>query len=227
MARPKNNETREKILKNAYSRFLTYGYDGVYLKEIAEDTGITATLLHHYFPAKADLVIHIIYDLLLKTQDYLKEKYHAKEHAPVNGFSLSLAMITYMFDVLARNNGQMLSVYSYVLCDTKLMNEIVDFCCDTISMPETVDTVEKRYGQFIFWGGASQMIVLYLKRRLPFSIREGLIQLYCQFMTSIGMTDEEQSFVLSECDKITQQNDLDEFYDKYIRSIDHFIYCEW
>lgn len=226
MARPRNNETRELILKNAYNRFLSDRYESVYLKDIAKDTGITATLLHHYYPTKADIVIHIIYDMLIKIRKYLIEV-GGEVQSQAESYSYALDDILYMFDVLLRNNGAMLDVYSYVLCDTKLMNEVVEFCCDKMAPKYIVDTVEKRYNQFILWGGISQVIALYLKKRLPHEVRDGIIKLYNQYLLSNGITEAERSQIIETAKELSTKEKLDAFYKQYEKSIDHFINCEW
>lgn len=226
MARPRNNETRELILKNAYKRFLSEGYESVYLKDIAKDTGITATLLHHYYPTKADIVIHIIYDMLTKTREYLIVV-GEKTGRMAESYSYVLAELLYMFDVLLRNNGVMLDVYSYVLCDTKLMNEVVEFCCDKMAPADIVDTVEKRYNQFILWGGISQVVALYLKKRLPHEVSDGVIKLYSLYLLANGISEVERSQIIDAGRELSTKDKLDDFYEKYEKSIDHFIYCEW
>lgn len=226
MARPRNNETRELILKNAYKRFLSEGYESVYLKDIAKDTGITATLLHHYYPTKADIVIHIIYDMLTKTTEYLIFV-GEKTGRMAESYSYVLAELLYMFDVLLRNNGVMLDVYSYVLCDTKLMNEVVEFCCDKMAPADIVDTVEKRYNQFILWGGISQVVALYLKKRLPHEVSDGVIKLYSLYLLANGISEVERSQIIDAGRELSTKDKLDDFYEKYEKSIDHFINCEW
>lgn len=231
MPRPRNNETRENILRCAYNRFITSDYESVLLKDIAQDAGITTTLLHHYFPAKADLIIHIIYDMLVKTISFIDEN-DLKDNIQLEGeeaegYAVMFATFNYMFDVLCRNNGRMLNAYSYVICDTKLMNEVVDFCNDNFNIPTTVDTIQKRYGQYIFWGGMSQIVALSLKKRLHLTIREAMRDQYRAFLVSINTDETIAERILEAGDKMSMQADLDQFYVKYTDSMDHFINCEW
>ena len=65
MARQKNQELRQEILKAAYQRFMRDDYNNILLKDIAADCGISVSLLHHYFPTKADIIINIILLFLL------------------------------------------------------------------------------------------------------------------------------------------------------------------
>ena len=226
MARPRNNETRELILKNAYNRFLSDRYESLYLKDIAKDTGITATLLHHYYPKKTDIIIHIIYDMLTKIRKYLISV-GGEINSQSESYAYTLDDILYMFDVLLRNNGVMLNAYSYVICDTKLMNEVVEFCCNNLASADIVDTVEKRYNQFILWGGISQVIALHLKKRLPHEVRDGIIRLYNQYLLENGVAEAERSQIIKTAKELSTKDKLDVFYEQYEKSIDHFINCEW
>lgn len=230
MPRPKNNEARENILRCAYHRFMEVDYETVYLKDIAKDAGITTTLLHHYFPAKSDLIIHIIYDLLSKTKQFLRDNDQGKSNLKSkeeDGYAVMLATFYYMFDVLCRNNSRMLNAYSYVICDTKLMNDVVDFCNDNFNIPETVDTQEKQYGQFIFWGGVSQIVALRLKRRLLVTIKEAIKEQYIYFLISIGIDEKTIEDIIEAADSMSAPKMLDDFYKEYMDSIDHFIHCSW
>lgn len=230
MPRPRNNETRQIVLKNAYNRFMTTDYELVLLKEIAKDAGITVTLLQHYFPAKSDLVIHIIYDMLSKNVHFLEEKKAIIEeigNVEEEGYAIMLSIFYYMFNALSRNNERMLKAYSHVICDTKLMNNVVDFCNDNFNIPETVDTIQKRYGQFVFWGSMSQIVALTLKKRLPMSIKDAIRQQYRYFLLSIGKPEERIDLIFKIADKVSSEENCDDFYNQYIKSMDHFINCNW
>jgi AcrR family transcriptional regulator len=54
--RPRNAAaTREAILKSAIRNFARAGYDGVGLREIARDAGVTAMMVNRYFGSKEQL----------------------------------------------------------------------------------------------------------------------------------------------------------------------------
>jgi TetR/AcrR family transcriptional repressor of nem operon len=50
-----SSDTREKILAVARRVAQTHGYSGLSFRDLAEDVGIKAASIYHYFPKKADL----------------------------------------------------------------------------------------------------------------------------------------------------------------------------
>lgn len=54
--RPRNaSATREAILRSAIHNFARFGYDGVGVRQIAQDAGVTAMLVNRYFGSKEQL----------------------------------------------------------------------------------------------------------------------------------------------------------------------------
>jgi AcrR family transcriptional regulator len=54
--RPRDADaTKGRILEAARALFAAKGFDGTRMKEIAERTGVTAALLHHYYDTKQEL----------------------------------------------------------------------------------------------------------------------------------------------------------------------------
>lgn len=228
MARQKNQELRQEILKAAYQRFMRDDYNNILLKDIAADCGISVSLLHHYFATKADIIINIIYDLLRKIQLFIIQK-NPEDVGFLNATTAFYELIDRMFvDVLVRNNNQMLRIYTYVLCDAKLMNKVIDFCITNLApSPELKDKFEKRYEIYIYYGSFAQVVLLYLKNRLPTSLYETSIALYQRRYLSLGYSLDECEKIQSRLDEITNQAFLDEFYQEYLLSLDDFVLCEW
>ncbi len=54
------NDTREHILKTAFSLFLQKSFKEVTMKEIEEKTGLSKGALYHYFPGKENLFFEVI-----------------------------------------------------------------------------------------------------------------------------------------------------------------------
>lgn len=228
MARQKNQELRQEILKAAYQRFMRDDYNNILLKDIAADCKISVSLLHHYFPTKADIIINIIYDLLMKMELFLEQKIPGKVRF-LNETTAFNELISRMFvDVLVRNNNQMLHFYSYVLCDARLMNRVVDFCFTYLTpAPELKDSFEKRYELYVYYGSFAQTVLLYLDNRLPTSLYEASIALHRRWYLSLGYSLDMCKKIQGELDEITDRRFLDEFYQEYVRSLDDFVICEW
>lgn len=56
--------TRTAILKSARKAFAAHGYDGVGVREIAAEAGVTAMLVNRYFGSKEGLFIEVIDDTM-------------------------------------------------------------------------------------------------------------------------------------------------------------------
>lgn len=56
--------TREAILKSARKAFVAYGYEGVGVREIAAEAGVTAMLINRYFGSKEQLFAEAIEDAM-------------------------------------------------------------------------------------------------------------------------------------------------------------------
>ncbi|TXI76399.1 MAG: TetR/AcrR family transcriptional regulator [Flavobacteriales bacterium] len=52
MGKPKDNETRQRIVAAAMKLFRTKGMSGVNMRELAENAGVNKGLLHYYFKTK-------------------------------------------------------------------------------------------------------------------------------------------------------------------------------
>ena len=57
----KKKKTREDIVSAAQEAFMSGGYSGVSMEEIAEKAGIGVGTLYNYFQSKADIFISIMY----------------------------------------------------------------------------------------------------------------------------------------------------------------------
>src|ERR1700677_1371704 len=55
------NSTRERILDVALDLFVTQGYDGTSLREIAEQLGVTKAALYYHFKSKQDILMALHY----------------------------------------------------------------------------------------------------------------------------------------------------------------------
>ena len=72
-ARKKGRERKQKILDAARKRLIEYGMEGVVLREISEDLGITHGNLQYYFQTKDDLIRAIFDEETLKYTESIKE----------------------------------------------------------------------------------------------------------------------------------------------------------
>lgn len=59
--RPEDNETRERIVREARALFLERGYDGATMSELAKRSGVTTPALYWHFESKAELGAECLY----------------------------------------------------------------------------------------------------------------------------------------------------------------------
>ncbi|MEE1931088.1 TetR family transcriptional regulator [Streptomyces sp. TRM 70351] len=62
--RPGITLSRQAILQAAQARFAEYGYEGASIRGIAQDAGVDAALIHHFFLSKEGLFAASIHDAL-------------------------------------------------------------------------------------------------------------------------------------------------------------------
>jgi Transcriptional regulator len=74
MARPKNEENRDRIARSAYRLFLEQGYEATTYQAIADSCGIKRALVQHYFPSKTDLAIAFFTTILNETVEALRRE---------------------------------------------------------------------------------------------------------------------------------------------------------
>lgn len=61
MSRQQHSEqTRNRIIDEAARLIVTYGYDGIAMREIAEAAGLSKAGLYHHFRDKEDLLVAVL-----------------------------------------------------------------------------------------------------------------------------------------------------------------------
>ena len=61
------DDTRERVLKTASSHFASYGFEGASLRGIADDVGIRAATIFHYFPGGKAALFEAIFEDVAET----------------------------------------------------------------------------------------------------------------------------------------------------------------
>ncbi|HEX7265003.1 MAG TPA: TetR/AcrR family transcriptional regulator [Candidatus Dormibacteraeota bacterium] len=68
-----SGDTREKIIKSAFTVLSRQGYENTSIKDIAEEAGVAQGLVHYYFKSKQQLVIAVLFDVCKKMDVYTAE----------------------------------------------------------------------------------------------------------------------------------------------------------
>src|SRR5712691_3370399 len=68
-----SGDTREKIIKSAFTVLSRQGYENTSIKDIAEEAGVAQGLVHYYFKSKQQLVIAVLFEVCKKMDVYTAE----------------------------------------------------------------------------------------------------------------------------------------------------------
>jgi len=151
----KSDLTRSKILSSAEKLFIQCGYDGVSVRDVARDVGITKGLIYYYFRNKRDLFDAVL-DVYFRAQtealmtavgagDSLNEKAHA-------------GMDAYL-DFVEKNPGY-----------PRLIQR------EVCSSPRNLDRITKYIEPLYRWGTA--VFGAFLNEEGPLSARQFFISFY-------------------------------------------------
>ena len=77
MAKIRNDELRERIVRTACSMFLERGYAKTTLKDIAKACEISPSLLQYYFNKRSDFAVAIFYDLIEQFSSFIWNRFLA------------------------------------------------------------------------------------------------------------------------------------------------------
>jgi AcrR family transcriptional regulator len=99
-------EVKKKIICAAYHLFLTRGYSGTTMDEIAAALGVTKPALYQYFPGKEDLYAAVAEHSRQELKGILERSYQNRD---LRGGSAAL------FDALSRNAPQYHGVYAEMM----------------------------------------------------------------------------------------------------------------
>lgn len=229
MARSKNTELRNQILVNAYQMFYEDGVDNVLMKDIADQSGISVSLLHHYYRRKEDLLVHIFYDMLYKIRTYILEDMKLDPGAlGENAIVYPGVLYTIFYDTLMRDNNHLLRIYTGLLYDTELLRQITDYAFTSLIPPAALPSDNRsRLSMYTLNGALSQVVCIYLDSALPLDLKATLRSLIGVYFGGCGRTQEEQEKLLKLVDRLLPQPVLDGFYTKYLAGTDHFTTCNW
>ena len=111
--RTKKN-TREILLKNATNLFYEKGYTNTSIREIGARTGISSSIIYHYFKNKEELLFEITHS---STKDLIQSLRETEERIsdPVECLREMLTWQTVIFSLKKKKEGKILAIDSYQL----------------------------------------------------------------------------------------------------------------
>lgn len=211
MARKKNMVQREIIIETAYRLFYEKGYEGVTVKEIAEDCGISSSLLQHYFNKKEDLTIEIFYNLIQRIYAFIDDALPEVEKT-----STRIAIFYRLFyEVLTVDNSKLLKIYYVVLSNAELLSRSTDYAVAQPTSLSTGKTLVENIGLYLLNGLFSQLFTLHLKNQLHLDTRAIVnIALYAYF-NFLQFSAEEIGDTIKFIDDFLTIEKIDSFINLY------------
>ncbi len=220
MARSKNIEQRQSILSKALQMFYERGVDAVMMKEIAKESGISVSLLNHYFPRKEEILVQIFYNMIHTVLGFAKENVTVCAKETDNPGILMVSAFYYLFyDILLRDNKRLLMIYTVVLYNAPLLQRATD---RTFKMgeefPELPLSNEGKFGLYTVNGAMSQIVSLFLSihETLDFDLIEQLRNQLRLFYFSMEMTNEQVQCAEKFLTEILSQEMYDRCYQNYL-----------
>lgn len=165
MTRQRRQNQRDSIVAMAYSMFLESGYENVTLKDIAAACHITQSLLQYYFPKRADLVVAVFYDFIVKCGSFVADQLKTIPDPPDDDSDLACldAFFHLFYRILHLDGDKLLRLYTVVLYDSELLKGGTDLLWshpDGFVLPGR--TFKSRIGAYALNGALSQFVPLYL-----------------------------------------------------------------
>ena len=156
---------RDAIVEMAYSMFLESGYDNVTLKDIATACDITPSLLQYYFPKRANIVVAMFYDLILRCSTFVADEMKRVPGLPDDDsdFVCLDAFYHLFYRILHLEDDKLLRIYTVVLYDAELLKGGIDLLWShpgDFVLPSR--TFKSRVGAYALNGSLSQFVPLYL-----------------------------------------------------------------
>ncbi|MCQ2558758.1 MAG: TetR/AcrR family transcriptional regulator, partial [Oscillospiraceae bacterium] len=223
MAKEKNNEARQNIIRNAFYMFQDEAYDKVLMRDLAARCGIGQPLLQYYFNRKEDLLVQIFYDLHIKVSNYIHD--HLTDDIRNSGCNAQKLHIgvTYMlfFKTLSCDNERLLDLFSQLLNNTQLLKRTTDliFAKCPWNKNSLLD-LDNTICAYVLNGCLQQFTLLYKDGSPMLNTLEKTVDLAldCYYGYS-GLSINERQQLISAVHAIVTEDVVQEFYAQYIGGI--------
>lgn len=234
MAREKNNEQRQKILKTVYALFLEKGYNAITMKDIAKECNINVSLLQYYFYKKDDILVHIIFNIILSVSQFISDHFAEEiKNENEDAVYLNSALFYVLFySLLEANDYQLLRLYIHVLAQAELIKSGIDFAEDALSCyPQTINTPEMRKKRqtidYVISGYMTQFVLLYFERRnwetLDITVQKAIdTGLY-----AAGANTTVRKHTLELTNSLVTDDVKEKCQDNLSFYLDKFVACDW
>ena len=167
MGRKKNLAQRVQIIKVAYQLFVEEGYDVVTTKRVAEASGMAHSLLHYYYPTKADLLTDVINTMIAKLHSYLvKQEVDLSDRLYVYGLFNRL-----FFEALAENR-KLWGIYQPALADGQTLRRWTKYAVEKFGLYPPESTEKVKLAPYLLSGSMGQILPLYVDFEVEMELKD-------------------------------------------------------
>lgn len=212
MAPERNIKKRQDILKVSFRMISEAGYDNVLLKDIANNAGISKSLLQHYFPKKSSIIKALLQDLLSVSFRFAEQLIPAEE-----GIFQRFSLYTALFFKALSENERLDRMYISILSDKDLLNIWVEAAVSWAVEPyhdlgNAGDEEKLRIGLYYGLSGGGE---LYMHRNeLQIDTFFIAAQMNASMMWMFGYSEKEIKRILKRSVEMFDDNTV-ELYHKY------------
>lgn len=217
MARPKNMLKRNEILKIAYSMFCEKGYEQVFIREIADEAGISKALVQHYFTKKSDILEAMLQEILEVSFSYVN-----RILTPQESIYLQLSVYTNLFFQTSILQKDLRRFIENIITDKALLTlwiNIVHRWLSTIKTEEMAHVPERDFQIALSFAMAGGTELLLQQEELDIPVSFIAEQMLTSFMRILNASAESAQNVIAQSKNLLMNFDSDEFNQYCIQQI--------
>lgn len=209
MARKKNMEKRNEILKSSYKMFCEKGYDEVFVREIADEVGISKALFQYYFTKKIDILEIMLKELLEISFNYV-DCMIAKEES----IYLRLSMYANLFFKTLIFQNDLYKFITNIISNKELLKMWVNIIykwLSTIKDKEMENISEREFQIALSFSMAGGTELLLLNEALNIPASFIVEQMVTSFMRILNNDQKDIQDIISQTNTKLGNIDFDDF----------------
>lgn len=213
---------RTRISEAAFRRFLTQSYEGVRIKDIAEECGISNSLLQHYFPKRADLVLDPFHSLVLNALRMLANQLDGITQGDNDQDLVCVNTFYHVFyTILHANHDRLLKLYTVILYDAISLKRGTDLLLDNREeLPWQGNTYKSVLGAYAVNGIMAQFVVAYFDNRLSSDLMSFVDMALNMNYDLLELDDARRAFVHEKSAELFNTPATQSFINDYLAYID-------
>lgn len=193
MARPRNEEKRELIIKNACQLFIEEGYEGASYSAIAKRSGLRKSAVQSCFPKKEQLAVAFFEHLEQYSEEYLEQNSLLSEDRFAD-----LYLIGQLHFIFLTRNASARRFFFEVLGSRALTNSIVvfdnNFAMDYLQTGQAAERDKVFDDLVISMGGMYELLYYRIENSRSIDVADTSRTLVSAYATSLSTQLDEEMF---------------------------------